>query len=369
LKNITYIISDIGKALAFEWIAERINKEKFQLRFILIVQQQSQLETFLTGKNISCEVFYYTSKKDFPGLFIKVYRSLKKNKADVVHTHLITASLIGLTAGKFAHVKKLIYTRHHSDYHHRYFRKGIKFDRLCNFLANKIIAPSLSVKSTLTKLENVKEEKIIIIHHGFDLNYFEKADTGMITELKQKYNPDNTFPVIGVISRFTELKGIQHIIPAFKKLLLQYPKALLLLFNANGDYKEELFKQLAELPDQNYRCIGFENELASVYRLFDVFIQASTDTNIEAFGQTYVEALAAGVPSVFTLSGIAADFINGNNAVVVPFRDPDAIYSGIVKILTDPSFAKKIAAQGLKDVQSKFSIDVMIGELENIYES
>jgi hypothetical protein len=101
LENITYIISDIGKALAFEWIAERINKEKFQLRFILIVQQQSQLETFLTGKNIPCEVFYYTSKKDFPGLFIKVYRSLKKNKADVVHTHLITASLIGLTAGKF----------------------------------------------------------------------------------------------------------------------------------------------------------------------------------------------------------------------------------------------------------------------------
>jgi glycosyltransferase involved in cell wall biosynthesis len=367
LKKVTYIISDIDKALAFEWIAAGINKEKFELRFILLLQKPAELEKFLIARNIPCEVFYYSSKKSLPGILMKVYRSLIKNKPDVVHAHLLTGSLIGLSAAKLSGVKKIIYTRHHSDYHHRYFPKGIKYDRLCNFLADKIVAPSLSVKSTLMKLENVKKEKISVIHHGFNLDYFNQVPVEKVAPLKEKYNPGQLSPVIGVISRFTELKGIQYIIPAFKKLLEHYPNALLLLFNANGDYKEQIDNLLSGLPAKSFRCIAFENELAAVYRLFDVFIQASTDTNIEAFGQTYVEALASAVPSVFTLSGIASDFINSGNAVVVPFRDPEAIYKGIIKILTEPLFAKHIVQQGKDDVASRFAINVMIGELENLY--
>lgn len=369
MPNITYIISDIDKALAFEWIADNLNAQKFRLSFILLNTGDSHLQTYLQQKAIPVTTIRVNNKKDWPAAWWSIYKQLKKHKPDVVHCHLITASLLGLTAAKVAGVKKRIYTRHHSDYHHRYFPKGIKLDKLCNKMATHIIAPSNAVKHVLCNMEAVPPQKVTIIHHGFDLSYFNNISADVIAEMKAKYNPGRQFPVIGVISRFTELKGIQYIIPAFQKLLAIYPDALLLFFGTSGNYQNEIDDLLKNIPQRNYRKIKFENNLAGAYSLFDVFIQASTDTLIESFGQTYVEALAAGVPSIFTLSGIAADFIkHEQNALVVPFKNSDAVYESLITILKDSVLKKRLVDNGKGSVASDFSLHKMIASLEKIYE-
>jgi len=368
LKRITYIISDIDKALAFEWIVRGLQKD-FELSFILILEKPANLEIFLKENNIPVYTFYYSRKKDFPGILLKLTRLLVRLKPGVVHCHLLYASLIGLTAAWMAGVKQRIYTRHHSDFHHRYFPSGVKWDKWCNKLSTNIIAPSNAVKEVLTELEGVNPGKISLIPHGFELDYFRNPGPEIINKLAIKYSVQNYYPVIGVISRFTELKGIQYIIPAFAKLLRPYPDALILLFNAKGDYEPEICQLLMSIPRRNYRIIPFESELAGVYRLFDIFIQASVDTRIEAFGQTYVEALASGVPSVFTLSGIAPDFIeDGKNALVVPFRDAEAIYQSVLRILEDRELKEKLTAGGWNSVKERFALQHMIKQLEEVYE-
>jgi glycosyltransferase involved in cell wall biosynthesis len=235
-------------------------------------------------------------------------------------------------------------------------------------MATHIVAPSGVVKEVLTQVEQVPERKISIIHHGFDIAYFTQVPEARVKVLTEKYKVNSHGPVIGVIARFTELKGIQYIIPAFGRLLHLYPQALLMLFNARGDYEKELRVLLEKLPQANYRLIPFEQDLAAVYHLFDVFIQASTDKAIEAFGQTYVEALASGVPSVFTLAGIAQDFIqDGNNALVVPFKNSDAIYQALLRLLQDRTLYDQLAVDGYRSVVEQFSLNRMLEQLENIY--
>jgi glycosyltransferase involved in cell wall biosynthesis len=173
-----------------------------------------------------------------------------------------------------------------------------------------------------------------------------------------------------VISRFIELKGIQYIIPAFRKLLARYPDALILFFNARGGYESEIKRMLEAIPARNYRLIPFENELSAAYRLFDVYVQASIEAGAEAFGQTCVEALAAGVPSVFTLSGIAGDFIvDGENAVVASFKDSDALYRGMLKILDDDRLMERLRSSGPESVKEKFTVQAMINQLLSLYEA
>lgn len=366
--RVLYIISDVDKALAFEWIAERLNKDQFDLSFVLLNTGDSALQTYLMQSGISCERITCRSKRDWPKVIVQLYKYLKLQKPDIVHCHLFTASILGLTAAKLAGVPQLIYTRHHSDFHFRYFPKGVKWDKWCNRLADKIIAPSGTVQQVLCKMEGVPEEKVIVIHHGFDLNYFRHVDPVQAGRLKERYNHAGFSPVIGVIARFTELKGIQYIIPAFKQLLMDFPDAKLLLFNAGGDYEKEIRALLQGIPAEHYETIRFEAELAAVYSLFDVFVQASVDTQIESFGQTYVEALAAGIPSVFTLAGIANDFIkDGTNAVVVPFKDSAAIYAGIKKILNNKEWAEKLVQKGIQITTQLFSIDQMLPQLEELY--
>ena len=366
--NITYIISNVNKALAFEWISTHLNKNEYTLNFILLNPGDSELELFLKSNNIKVDRITYRGKKDILKCILKVYSLLKSNGTKIVHTHLFDANIVGLTAARMAGVKKRIHTRHHSNYHHLYHPKAIKYDKYINWLSTDIVAISEVVKNLLIKTEKASSKKIKLIHHGFLLDEFTKELPKSENKLYSKYNISTSHPVIGVISRYTEWKGIQYIIPAFKKSLTDYPNALLILSNANGDYKMELQKALEQIPKQNYIEIPFENDVASLYKLFDVFIHVPITPEIEAFGQTYVESLASGIPSIFTLSGIAREFIiDQQNALVVPYKTTDEIYSSIIKIVKNQELANKLITNGKEEVNKLFRLDKMILSLESLY--
>lgn len=367
-KNVTYIISDIDKAIAFEWIVERINHDKINLSFILINSQSSYLFNYLQQKNISVYNINCKSKKSIPLSILKCCKLLKKLKPDVIHCHLFLANIIGLTSSKIMNVKSRIYTRHHATYHHTYHPNAVKWDKYCNCIATQIISISDNVTRVLVDLENVPLKKITKISHGFDVNSFMENNIETISVLKSKYNIDSQHPVIGVISRFIELKGIQFVIPAYQKLLLQYPNALLLLFNASGNYKTTIDKMLKELPDNSYKKVVFENNVSSLYRLFDVFIHVPIDPSIEAFGQTYIECMLSDTPLIATKSGIGNEIMVDNfNCLEVPYKNIDDIYEAMIKLLDNKELVNKIVTNAKQTVVDKFSIEQMISLLENLY--
>ncbi|MCW3102499.1 MAG: glycosyltransferase family 4 protein [Bacteroidetes bacterium] len=366
--RITYIISSIDKALEFEQVAEKLGREKFELSFILMNPGGSALENFVDALGIPVYRVTYSGKKDLPLTVLKIMRLLRKIKPQIVHTHLFDASLAGLMAAKLAGVKRRISTRHHSDYHHTYFPHAVKYDRLNNRLSTEIIAISNVVKKVLVEKEQVPAKKIHIVHHGVITADFENVPDSTVKQLTEKYNPSQQRPVIGVISRYIKLKGIQFIIPAFQKVLGKHPTALLILANAKGSYAKEIRQQLSLLPEKNYREIDFEKDICALYRLFDIFVHVPTSESCEAFGQTYIEALAAGVPSVFTLSGIAADLIvHERNALVVPYKDSDAIFRAFERILEGRPEISEMIRNGKQDVAARFTVDRKIRTLEQIY--
>lgn len=368
LKKITYIISKIDKALAFEWVAMYLNKEKFELQFILLNPGDSALEAFLKKEKIPVKRIIYNSKKDLPAAVLNTYIHLKKTKPDIVHAHLFEASLIGMTAAWLAGVPKRIHTRHHSHSHHFFNPHAVKYDRMINRFSTTIIAVSLIVKEILVKREQVPLDKISLIHHGFDLEKFSTVSAASIDRLKEKYNPDHLSPVVGVISRYTEFKGIHYIIAAYTEFLKKYPNALLILANAKGDYAPQIKKLLEQLPSKNYVEITFEPDIFSLYKLFDFFVHTPIEKEFEAFGQTYVEALTAKVPSIFSMSGIAEEFIEDRkNALVVPYKDSHAIYSAMIELTENENLKTTLATNGEKDVISKFNLAKMISALEKLY--
>lgn len=369
MHKITYIISDINKAIAFEWIVDKLNNQEFQLSFILLNPRQSELATFLLARNIPTSHISFQNKRDYPRAFFKVFQILRKSQPDIIHCHLFHANVIGLTCGWILNIRKRIYTRHHSSYNWEYNRKGVRIDKVISWLATDIVAISQNTRDILVTQEKVSSRKIHLIHHGFDLDAFGKVDKSRIESLGSRYNPNKKFPVIGVIARCIEWKGLQYIIPAFKKLLYDYSNAFLILANANGPYKPEVEKLLAGLPDNSYMTIPFENDLFTLYQLFDVYVHTPINPTVEAFGQTYVEALAAGIPSVFTMSGVAPEFVeHERNAWVVDFKDINATHKSILRLLTDKGLSERLKKNGRRDIQ-RFELGHMISKLEKLYES
>lgn len=301
--------------------------------------------------------------------FLKLWRLMIRHNIALVHAHLFDASLITLTAARFACIRKRIHTRHHASQHHHYNPHAVKYDHFINRQSTHIVATSDGIKKILIEKENVPAEKITVVHHGFDLKYFEEVTEGRISTLKEKYSLNNSYPVIGVISRWTHWKGIQFIISAFKTLLQQHPSAVLLLANATGEFVNEIENLLTQLPKERYRRIAFEVDTPALFHLMNVFVHVPIDDHSEAFGQVYVEALAAGIPSVFTLSGIANEFVRDHhNAVVVPYQNAEAIEVAITEILSNDQLKQGLISNGKRDVAKLFDIKIMVEKMNKIYE-
>ncbi len=368
-KRIVYVVSLVNKSVAFEFFFKEMAVHHQNVTIVFLHPSVPELMHFCSSLGIPCEWVKYSGKKDMRHAIWKLIRLLRKIRPYVVHTHLFDASMAGLTAAWITNTPVRIHTRHHASHHHVYFPHAVKYDKYINRLSTKIFAISENIKDILIKKEQVAPEKIAVVYHGFDLSYFLNVKNERVDNLRRKYHIPLDYKVIGMISRFTFWKGVQDMIVAFKLYLQQHTDVILVLANARGDYELELKKMLEEIPEQNYRLIDFEMDSPALYHLFDYFVHVPIDDHSEAFGQVYVESLAAGVPSVFTISGIAVEFVNDRiHALVVPYQNPKMILDALLELRNDVDLRKNLSSSGRKTVDELFGVEAMVNKTLYLYE-
>jgi glycosyltransferase involved in cell wall biosynthesis len=366
-KKVFYVVSLVHKSLAFEWIATSLRKSS-DLTFILLNPDDSEFQQFLFAKNVRVIRINFSGKRDILKTFFRLCLIFAREKPDVVHTHLVDATWMGITAAWFTRIPMRIYTRHNSTLHHVYYPSAVKYDRFVNKLATQIISISQATDFVLLNMENVPVKKLRKIEHGFHLELFSDPKTEKVKLMGDKWTIRTQGPCIGVIARHIEWKGIQYIIPAFQQFLGLYPDAQLVMANAAGPYHKKITEMLKDIPSRNYVQIPFEEDIASLYPLFHIYVHTPVDSTCEAFGQTYVEALAAGIPSIFTLSGIAAEFIeHKQSAWVVDFENTDQILAGMKQLWTNELLRRQLIENGRNKVFSKFTFEPMMDALNKLY--
>ena len=356
-----YVISLVERSLPMEWFFDELYNQNENILIVFLNPVQPPIMDALSKKGLQVQWIKYVGKKSIPFVFFKLFNLFRELKPSVLHAHLFDASLVSLPAAALAGIKKRIHTRHHSSHHHYFFPHAVKYDNFINYWSSSIFAISDNVKNILVEDEKVPAQKVKVVHHGFDFGMFQNVSSDRVKVVKGKYTYSEKGPVIGVVSRFTYWKGIQFIISAFEKVLMKYPNAVLILANAKGDYINEINELLSALPYDSYRQILFEADTPALFSSFDLFVHVPIDDHSEAFGQVYIEALMSKVPSVFTLSGIANEFIVDNrNALVVGYKDFDGIYNAIVKLIEDNRLADRLASQGYDGVLELFDVKTMV---------
>ena len=370
-KKITYIISNVDKALEFEWVIQYLNKNRFDLSFIILNSStHSALADFALKHELKVKMIRYGGQMDFVFALMKTWLTLLRWRPGLINCHLPEGTLIGLLAGKLAFIRNRIYTRHHSTLNHHFHPHAVKYDRWSNHLANGIIAVSETVKDVLIQMEGVKPSKVEVVEHCLDIEPFDRVNDSRKKEVMISHEIPSDKLIIGVIARYTKWKGVQYIIPAFKQLLENYPNAHLVIANAKkGDYLKEIEELLSTLPSDSYTEILFESDLYALYRVFDLFVHVPIDYQSEAFGQIYLEALASRTPSIFTRSGIGNQILKDQyNCLVVDYQNSDAIYKSLLKLLQNKNLCEELKKNGYKLVKEQFSIGRKINLLEKIYE-
>ena len=63
-KKILVIVQNISKAQEHEWFVEYINRDRFEIHFLLINGKQTYMEEFLHAKNVPVYHLQYRKKSD-----------------------------------------------------------------------------------------------------------------------------------------------------------------------------------------------------------------------------------------------------------------------------------------------------------------
>ena len=372
MKNaLVYVYSGLkGADPAIAELATSELARQYALTFVVLNDEPgSGFEECL--RRTGCPTFHirYRGKGDLPTAVFSMFVLLRRLRPAIVHTHLLDANLVGLLAAVAARVPRRIYTRHHGNQNHRLYPHAVYYDRLCNRLATAIVATSESGRRVLTEKESVPPRKIALVNHGFNIDRFRTVDAALVERMKAQYGMTGRYPVIGVFARQVEMKGVRHVLEAFRTIVATHPSAYLVCSNAYPSaYRRELEPLFAALPAGSYVEIESETNVHVLYRTLDVFVHAPVEPAYEGFGMVYVEALISGVPSVFTMSGIAGEFVkDGENALVVDYRNSAQIAAAIETILADPDLANRLRSRGRESVIERFSHEKMVDGLLGVY--
>jgi glycosyltransferase involved in cell wall biosynthesis len=203
-------------------------------------------------------------------------------------------------------------------------------DNLANYLATDIVAVSEVVKEILINSEGVNPTKVTLIHNGIDTEKFTRVN---FSREKSDFRKNNGIE-IGVVSRMTGWKGIQHTVDAFIMLHSRFSNAHLNLVGAPSDSYQLIKNKLAPLDSSAYTLTSWNPDIFEFLQKLDIFVHVPIGPQDEAFGLVYVEALASRTPCIFTISGVLHELPNPEKyAQIVPYEDSHAIFNEMVKIL------------------------------------
>lgn len=355
--SVLFVFSDVNNSPQLVAILQKFGKEKVAFELIILGKGQSKLCVDLDLLGISYSLSTLSTKYVIPFRFLSILKRIVFLRPQALYASGQFATLIGMPAAFMARVPTRVFTRHHSNFHYYYNMKlGILADKIANRFATTIIAVSKIVEEILLSRENVPESKVKIIYNGIELDQFRKKPSGFETKMRLNSNSNGSME-IGVISRLTQLKGVTYVAEAFVKCLKAFPNAHLSLVGAKADSYPDVSRILSNSPTSSYDFVEFNSDIPKFLKSLNVLVHVPIAVDIESFGLVYVESLAAGVPSIFTVSGVLNEIPNIQEyAQIVPYMDSESIYQAMMNVLTGSMKPKDLFPQ---QSLSQFEIGVM----------
>jgi len=297
-----------------------------------------------------------------PFLVWTLYRVLKQMMPDIVHTHLIHATLLGRLAARWAGVPVIVTTEHNTSnwqvkygFLHWIYRWTARWN-------TKIFAVSDAVMERMVRIGRIVEESIQVLYNGIDVRAFDKNRNRMDKRLKTAMSP-----VIGTVGRLDPRKGHRYLIEASVDIIRQYPEASILIIGSGK--MESSLKQVASslgLSERNIRFLGVLKNTSEVLQSMDVFVLPSVE---EGLGIAILEAMAAGVPVVATsVGGIPEIVTHGETGVLVAPKNPKMLADAVMDLLAHPDKADRLRQNAKSMVMKKFDIQGTVEQLMSYYQ-
>ena len=301
--------------------------------------------------------------------FGQIYRILRRERPDIVHTHSAKAGVLGRWAGWLARVPVIVHTPHgHVLYG---YARGLK--NWVYLLAERVTAPISDCLVALSEGERRESaearigrlDQWVVIPSGVD-----------VAAARPSGHPAGSgHPIrIGVVARLEHVKGIDVLVRATARLHDTNTAPFEVLVWGDGDQHEALVDLARDLGAEDLvGFVGTSEPVESFLGELEIYTQPSRN---EGMGRALVLAQATGLPVVASrVCGIPDVVREGETGLLVEPEDPRALAEALAHLIENAETRNTFGVAARSWIMSNgetgfphFSLDAMLWRLERLYE-
>ncbi|MEM8619410.1 MAG: GNAT family N-acetyltransferase [Actinomycetota bacterium] len=292
---------------------------------------------------------------------LRLTQLVRNGDWDVVHVHSpLPGSIARLSARTMRDARRplLVATEHNRWATHR--RPTYLLNRWTSRWNDATFAVTAEVGESV---RGPAATQVEVLRHGIDV----AQASGLRTErnaARAELGLDADEFVIGTVANYRPQKDYPNLLDAMR-LLTDRDVGVRLVAVGQGPDEAEVQRRRAELGlDERFVLTGFRDDAVRVMAACDAFVIAS---QWEGLPVALMEAHALGLPVVATaVGGLAEELVDGDTALLVPRRNPQALAKAIERVATEEGLRDALAAASANRAAT-YDVASAIPRIEEIY--
>jgi len=279
-------------------------------------------------------------------------RFLRQEGVDVVHAHMFWSNLYGCVAARIAGVPVVVTTEHGENKwkkaRHRWLERNV-----ISRCTGRRFCVSGSILERRQHVDGVPSDLLEVTSNG--------------TEIPE--NPatlaKHESPLIGTVGRIVPQKDHPLFVATIAELRRRGRNVRACIVGGGPGEKEVKDCLLEAKLNEVVRMPGMSDDVDAWYRQFDIYLVSSSE---EGQPVSLLEAMSYGLPIVATDVGAIAQTVrHGEEGLIAPPGDANALADAICRYLDDPEFAVKCGERARLRAISEYSIAAIAARYEQVY--
>ncbi len=303
----------------------------------------------------------------------KLYRFLRKEKPEIVHSHTPKAGIVGMLAAWLAGVPNRFHTVAGLPLMEA---TGLKrkilntVEKLTYHFATKVYPNSFGLQDIILKEKFCAPAKLKVLgqgsSNGIDTGHFIKKAIALETRnhLRSTLGIEPDDFVFIFVGRLVGDKGINELVTAFKHLTstssrdLQRSITLLLVGPLETELDALLPETLKEIQDDpSIISAGYRDDVRPYFAIADALVFPSYR---EGFPNVVLQAGAMELPSIVSnINGCNEIITEGENGLIVPAKDASALQEAMTRIITDQDLYRHLKSNARANIVAKYEQEVV----------
>ncbi len=367
--KILYVIANVsfgGGEKVFSQLAGRLNKDNYEIQFAC--SPGGHLECELSNLGIAVAPIDFKRTLNIT-TFIRLFKIMKSQKPDIVHSQGARANFYTRFAAKLAGVPFIVSTiaAPVEEFNVNPIKKAIYvlLNRCSEKLVDRFIVVADSLREKLIKRHRIAPEKIVRIYNGVELAQCDCNKSS--SRLKEELNIEDNAVLVAAIGRLVWEKDLPCFIRAAEKVLSSQSQVKFLIVG-DGPLRGSLENVVKTLGiERSVIFTGFREDIKEILSALDILVLCSLR---EGLPLTILEAMARAKPVVATnIEGVREEVIDNVTGILVEPRNSDSLEDAIICLLKDRQRAQALGLKGREIVEKKFTLEQAIELHEQLYHS